>query len=54
MPPDAVSVDKYRLELHRVNFWRKKGMNKEGTAFSIERIACFVEEYLKLIEEIRT
>jgi len=49
---DPVSVDKYLLELHRVNFCKEKGMSKEETAFSIQRSVRLVEEYLKLIEEI--
>ena len=47
-----MSVDKYLLDLHRINFCRKKGMSKEEICFSIQRSATLVEEYLKLIEEI--
>jgi len=49
---DPLSVDKYLLELHRVNFCRKKGMSKEEISFSIQRSVRLVEEYLKLIKEI--
>ena len=49
---DPLSVDKYLLELHRVNFCRKKGMSKEEISFSIQRSVNLVEEYLKLIKEI--
>jgi len=47
-----MSVDKYLLDLHRINFCRKKGMSKEKISFSIQRSTTLVEEYLKLIEEI--
>jgi len=47
-----MSVDKYLLDLHRINFCRKKGMSKEEICFSIQRSATLVEEYLKLIKEI--
>ena len=49
---DPLSVDKYLLELHTVNFCRKKGMSKEEISFSIQRSVNLVEEYLKLIKEI--
>ncbi|MCD6471745.1 DUF1670 domain-containing protein [Candidatus Aerophobetes bacterium] len=49
---DPMSVDKYLLDLHRINFCSKKGMSKEEICFSIQRSATLVEEYLKLIEEI--
>lgn len=40
---DPLSVDKYLLELHRVNFCRKKGMSKEEISFSIQRSVSLVE-----------
>jgi len=49
---NPMSVDRYLLDLHRINFCRKKGMSKEEISFSVQRSISLVEEYLKLIEEI--
>jgi len=49
---DPLSVDKYLLDLHRINFCRKKGMSKEEISFSVQHSLSLVEEYLKLIKEI--
>jgi len=49
---DPMSVDKYLLELHRVNFCRKKGMSKEEIAFSIQRSFRLIEAILKLSYEL--
>jgi len=49
---DPMSVDRYLLDLHKINFCRKKGMSKEEISFSTQRSISLVEEYLKLIEEI--